>query len=1037
MIQIFSNNTFLDLIYEEDITFNLTFEDVQDPTTKGSAYTQEFRLPSTDTNDLYFQTYYENLSVSFDPTIKLDAIILFNGILFKSGSLRLNAVLKNDAGGIVEYEVFFIGELGTLASELGDKTLCDLDTSDLEHTANFATIQSSWNYGLKNGDLVYGMIDWGYLYGGGCAPQCEPRITNNSALKPITNPIYPYEIKQWKPSLRYKYIFDKIFAGTNFTYESNFLSGSQSLIDPDKRFDRDLYMPLGNLASSKDLGVIDAKIVVPQDALDTNYSFSTSEIRVPHNLIWSQNIVGNWDFVFYEYIVPVAGFYTINARLYGSCTINAGSNFVISRLMKNFGTTPVELFANQFTENLGSGSANRTFNIFLTYTGFLAQGDRVVQTCYTQGSTTNAVFTTSSSVVLGTTNFEITDTPAQVLFDTEKILNCDYKQIDFIKDIFTLFNLVIVPHKTKPKHFIIETWNDYVASGKIIDWTYKIDLTKDIKIEPLINYQSKEIIFTTKEDTDWYNKSYLEKYKRIWGQFDYISTSSVVSERRSIQTINISATPMVMQGGNNNIGIGDEESYFAPMAELHLIQGAERQPIRPNPRILFYNGTQSSLMNWYAQDDQGNSATYSKYPQMSSYSKLPAYKDSMLLAFSNDIIQNGPVGPSPLTYNPFPNLGTYSVYSDLTLPLYDGYWKDYIDSLYDPRAKLMTADFILTEEDEKRLEFRDVIWIKNEYWRVVKINGLVPDKTTSCKVQLIKLYDYSPFTSGDATGWVFDGGLKPPTFTTTLEPTTTEPPYAPVLPDEPFDPDAPQTTTTSTTTSAGTTTTTTSTTTFPCTCRTYRLTNIGNPSGTTINYPKCQTTFQNYETIFLPYLTATQICSCLVSWGGNTNISWVILSNIGCNLTTTTSTTTQATTTTTTSTSTSTTTTSTTTAAPTTTTSTTTDPLATTTTSTSTSTTTTTSTTTQPPTTTTSTTTQATTTTTTSTTTCACKTYSVQNNSASTKTIGYNSCPNGSSQFFNVPAGNGSTICACSTPQVIGAGGGVIISQISNTCQGG
>ena len=733
MIQLFCEGTFLDLIKEEDISITIELQDIQDISAKPGSYSQNFNLPSTTINDNFFGYYFNINSVDFDPTQKINCSILYDGILFKEGNLRVDSVNVNDAGVIVSYDCFFIGEVGSFAAEIGEGYLSDLDLSTYSHIANFQNISNSWNYQLFNGKIVYGMIDWGYSYGPDCFRNCEPRIINSTNVqdKPITNSTYPYTVRQWRPSLQLKEIIDQIFDRTSYTYESLFLTGYRPL-SPTKTF-LDLYYPLISNDSDVDLEQQTQKnrfFALPS----SNISFSNSELLVCNDTILA-NENNNYSAICgiptARYVCPFDGQYSFSCKALGSAVLFPGACFVIARIVKNRTGTRLNLSEQQFFENVPSGTPTRSFDIDCVFDGYLQAGDVIEMTIEGINLSSGQLQTytpTNENLYLATiasTFFRCTNTSGTVE-NASTFLQNDYKQIDFLKDIFTLFNLVVIPKNDNPKILIIEPYDNYIGTGRVYDWTNKIDRSKDFVIKPIIYEQSKQIIFKMNEDTDVFNQRHQDQLKRGYGQFDYISNSDVVIGVRNINT-NISPSPF---GNQEDI----PATNFAPVVELHQLENSQRTPIRPNPRILFYNGlTFSYTREHFFEDDQKNSLTYSVYPRMLSVSELDTITNSLHLQFTPDK-QYG---------------SSYSATAGVGF--YQKYWKNYIDSLYDPRAKQLQAQFVLAEEDVKNLEFKDIIFVKDSYWRLIKLEGIIPDKKVSARGTLLKIYDYNPFTTTSTT----------------------------------------------------------------------------------------------------------------------------------------------------------------------------------------------------------------------------------------------------------------------------------------------
>jgi len=95
----------------------------------------------------------------------------------------------------------------------------------------------------------------------------------------------------------------------------------------------------------------------------------------------------------------------------------------------------------------------------------------------------------------------------------------DMKQIDFMTSIQKMFNLVFVADKTLPNTLRIEPMVEYIASGNTLDWSQKLDLSKDIMYSPTTDLQKAKFTFTYTEDGDYFNGIYKDN-GRIYGRYE-------------------------------------------------------------------------------------------------------------------------------------------------------------------------------------------------------------------------------------------------------------------------------------------------------------------------------------------------------------------------------------------------------------------------------------------------------------------------------------------------------------------------------------
>ena len=81
------------------------------------------------------------------------------------------------------------------------------------------------------------------------------------------------------------------------------------------------------------------------------------------------------------------------------------------------------------------------------------------------------------------------------------------------------FNLIIVNDPNNPRTFIIEPYQYYIGTGKIVNWTDKLSHDKGFTIEPTWTYIDSAMIFTDSEDGDYGNLQWKQQnLNRLYGQ---------------------------------------------------------------------------------------------------------------------------------------------------------------------------------------------------------------------------------------------------------------------------------------------------------------------------------------------------------------------------------------------------------------------------------------------------------------------------------------------------------------------------------------
>ena len=622
-----------------------------------------------------------------------------------------------------------MGETRDFASALGDRKLGDLDLSEYDHLLTYANVTNSWQAypegtydpvtqtgdGLFNGDILYPLIDFGDIEG-------QPRVKysksqNGGGFNFPANAITP---SFFRPMIRAKALWDKIFDESGFTYSSNIANdpGFTQLYvsafgnDPDNPAQTDgsanhLDVGLNSDYYINNIGTVkfDKEVLDPND----NYDPTTGIYTAP--------------------ITSVGTDYSFELRVDGrSVNPTAASSDIIVRLKKG-----VNILAFQIVPI----PANTTYRWLATFTHDepLTVGDEI----YVEVAELPAIdFTT---ITTGGTYFKVTQAPGEV--GVNEFFDSDYKQIDFIKDMITKFRLVMSPDKEVQKNLVIETWSDFIASGDLFDWTGKVDHNMDFQIEPIFFTQTDEIDFTDTEDSDFLNERNFNKFKEAFGTVKFDSGNELLIGKREVKS-GFAPTPLMQIDG------AKDSNFLVPKiynVETEMIgednQGVSitdvvREPIKPVTRLLFYNGlmTQAgtddfgaTIDDWYFEST--NATPQSQFPMVSYWQEFDAVtgvpEDALNLNWQVERGYAYPYGTLDYTK------GT---------GMFDRFWAEYISNIYNKFARKITCHLVLDINDIQRLSFDDVIFIEGSYYRPEKIYDIPVGKKSSVKVELIKLLNY-------------------------------------------------------------------------------------------------------------------------------------------------------------------------------------------------------------------------------------------------------------------------------------------------------
>ena len=158
-IELYISSTRVDLFKDESVTITDTITNAKDVAKVFTAFSQQFSLPASSTNNKIFKHYYNwNIDGGFDARVRVSAILKLNGVDFKIGKVKLNSVSMKD-NKAYSYKVVFYGETVALNDVLAEDKLAALtalNTNSLVY--NSANIKTKLLLDPATNDLIAPLI---------------------------------------------------------------------------------------------------------------------------------------------------------------------------------------------------------------------------------------------------------------------------------------------------------------------------------------------------------------------------------------------------------------------------------------------------------------------------------------------------------------------------------------------------------------------------------------------------------------------------------------------------------------------------------------------------------------------------------------------------------------------------------------------------------------------------------------------------------------------------------------------------------------
>lgn len=688
---------YLDVSEEQPLTANFQFKDIQSIDKNKGNHTYNFRLPSTPNNDLFFNQYFEvTQQGNFNPKLKAEATITKNTIDVFNGYLQLTNVICSD-DVTYHYECVVFSSVSTLGQVLEGKYMQDHDWTTYNHTINFTNVTESMNRDvtpLKSGDIVYSLYDYGsQIYGGSSEGSIEDEET-------------PISVTNLRPQIRLNKVVSKILQEAGFTYESTFLDTTLNDVYIDMNAGGDGVVTASNPDFYKVRVYADGTqtftatngfhTIINSDTTNENYTNESSEYNETTGVYspsdaWSMM---NW---------------SVNCQMTATGTSLVGTTYqvVLYDVTDDvvIGATPIKIMENSSGNIDESGLVGNPVQAINVLNTFEARVLILSTTDATATITIDGGFVRFFPQMYALSGAVI-DYNATLTFQTARNFP-NIKSIDFLKSVAKKFNLVILPDTEQPTHLYITPYKDWIEQGNEVDWTSKLDTSKDVQLKPTTDLQAKSIMFTDEKSDDFINSMFLQSSGKIYGsQFVDNTSTDFGKDKEEIKTIFVPTITSYIP----NTGVRSCVCYNEGSASAGI-------------RLSFYcgygPGDNGSDNAWII--GQGSSAVqFTSFPIFQNYEDAVVTPTTKCLTFAGE--STGALGfPIPLN-------GAFSVY-----------WKRFIEETYSRDARILTGTFFLSALDIMSMNFNDLILVKNTWFRLNNISNYPLTGSGSCSVELVKV----------------------------------------------------------------------------------------------------------------------------------------------------------------------------------------------------------------------------------------------------------------------------------------------------------
>ena len=360
-----------------------------------------------------------------------------------------------------------------------------------------------------------------------------------------------------------------------------------------------------------------------------------------------------------------------------------------------------------------------------------------------------------------------TDFKSFMTFDLNDLWNKEYNIFEQILNYCKMFRIYIEADNINKK-LIFRQSDQFFNNNTFQNWSDKVDYSKPWKLEPnimesqylLLNYDDKNETELEKHYREVYNLRYGEKKHEL----DYSFNNDTKNLFGKIKLPNVFSPSILSWYVLHDLNI----ITYTGVNEIYINnEGEDNKELSCFGEMFFYKGLkefedESTMMRLVQiTDDTEKQIKLSTYtfnqvinhldPEDIDPAKHPIKTYPNLgfnLLTTNEEYASRPIDTSKISVlfgepSEWYYRETAAVNNKY---LYDIFWKNYLNTLYNIQTKRITCYLRLTADDYKQFNFNRFVIIENQLYMVNKIFDYDVNSAESTKVELISINDLEDFT---------------------------------------------------------------------------------------------------------------------------------------------------------------------------------------------------------------------------------------------------------------------------------------------------
>jgi hypothetical protein len=718
---------YLDTYSSIPIKINKSIAEIEDIATKNSSYSIGLLLPGSKKNNRFFENFFnvDAQSLYFNAIKRINCDVLIDSQPYFTGYMRLNKVSVMNSK--IEYDVSLYSSIGDVFGQIGNNLLKDLNFDDTEYTFNHiftqAEVTSKFYYSNFLLDqehpypYFYPIVHNGYNYDSAGVPNFSGN-TSGSTLEDQTR-LYT----STSPIGSWSSLTGATAAGAKEYYIN---SPSQGLRDNQLKPALNIYSLIKLMFKSYGYRIKSDLFNTPWFKTLYMYGYFSSELtKFSYKINSIQSLPLDGVDIIYSSVGNEVVVVKKGTGIPCYCSEDISGYILYSPDSPDFFNIPA-----------GTGFAYMLYSGFVLY-GFTNQGVEV-----RLGGLKYLPLPVGSVHTYVDNDY----------VDFSLVIDPNIKQIDILSSVAKKFNLVFIPDPENPNQIIIESYDYYIGTGQIYDWTPLLSWDQGFTVEPALNFIESYLNLTDLEDGDEGNRIFKNQTNRIYGENFVYNPTDFKSQEKKIETI-FSSEIIRKWDDNINLPLGINYAASNETDSFGQVRWSYKG-VKSKPKLFYWLGSNTPFISQVGQvfnEGAGYYNTYTVKIAASNYTggttypyiQIPVISHTMPMGLADQYkINNDSL--SILFNSELPvNIGIESFNTYTENDVYNNFYSTRVNNLYNANTRFLSGNFNLKYSDVQNLKWNDIIKINEQYFIINKISDYNLTNRELTKVELIQ-FNNSP-----------------------------------------------------------------------------------------------------------------------------------------------------------------------------------------------------------------------------------------------------------------------------------------------------